>query len=138
MFIPLPRIILIPYRVIRSIFQANRENEKSDKDSRLAKWLATPEESLEEKDYQNDTVRKLQAAISAKRLVFLRYEGKEGSADRTVIPKKLFRRGQNIYLEAFCETKDEYRRFRIDKIKHMRVGRESTLEDKKEPRGQNS
>ncbi len=126
MFVPLPRIILIPYRIIRSLLQADPEKEQSDKDSGLAKWLGTPEESLEEKDYQNDSVRKLHVAISGKRSIFLTYEGKEGSTDRTVIPKKLFRRGQNIYLEAFCETKGEYRRFRVDRIKHMRVGQGST------------
>jgi len=39
MFIPIPRIILMPYRLIRLIYESLRKKGWSDEDKKVLKWL---------------------------------------------------------------------------------------------------
>ena len=121
MFIPLPRIILIPYRLIRLIYEILSKKGISDKDKKILKWLDKSDDQLRKQDYQIKYFNKLSTAIEDKRSVFLKYSGGDELAYREVLPERLFRRGEHVYLEAFCLKKMEYRIFRLDRIKYLRL-----------------
>ena len=120
MFIPLPRMILLPYRLIQLLYEILRKKGWSDDDRQVLRWLDQPNDPFRPNDYQVRYFNELSSAIKAKKLVFLKYSGKNGLTSRKVVPDRLFRRGNHIYLEAFCLKRKEYRRFRLDRIKHLR------------------
>lgn len=93
----------------------------SDEDKQVLKWLDKPDDPLRPQDYENTYFRELSHAIEAKKIVYLEYAGRKGISRRQVLPERLFRRGEHIYLEAFCLMRDQYRRFRLDRIKYLRV-----------------
>ncbi len=93
----------------------------SDEDKQVLKWLDKPDDPLRPQDYENTYFSELSHAIEAKKIVYLEYAGRKGISHRQVLPERLFRRGEHIYLEAFCLMRDQYRRFRLDRIKYLRV-----------------
>ena len=120
MFIPIPRIILMPYRLIQLIYESLRKKGWSDEDKKVLKWLDKPDDPLRPKDYRKNYFNELSTAIEAKKPIFLKYMGRNGLSSRKVLPERLFRRQEHIYLEAFCLKRREYRRFRLDRIKYLR------------------
>ena len=126
MFIPLPRIILIPYRLIRLVYDIIRKKRISYKDRKILKWLDKSDDPLRQQDYQMKYFNELSTAIENKKSVSLKYSGKGELTYREVLPERLFRRGEHVYLEAFCLKKSEYRRFRLDRIKYLRVVQNSS------------
>ena len=132
MFIPLPRIILIPYRLIRLVYDIIRKKRISYKDRKILKWLDKSDDPLRQQDYQMKYFNELSTAIENKKSVSLKYSGKGELTYREVLPERLFRRGEHVYLEAFCLKKSEYRRFRLDRIKYLRVDQNSSSTSKKE------
>ena len=119
MFIPLPRMILLPYRLI---YELLRKKGWSDEDKKVLKWLDKPDDPLRPEDYRVKYFNRLNTAIEAKKPILLKYSGSSGLTSRKVIPARLFRRGEYIYLEAFCLKKREYRRSRLDRIKYLAEG----------------
>ena len=93
----------------------------SDEDKAILRWLAKPDDPLRAQDSENRYFAELSRAIEAKKIVYLEYAGRKGISHRQVLPERLFRRGEHIYLEAFCLMRDEYRRFRLDRIKYLQV-----------------
>jgi len=93
----------------------------SDEDKEVLKWLNKPDDPLRPQDSENRYFAELSHAIEAKKIVYLEYSGKKGISHRRVVPERLFRRGGNIYLEAFCLMRNQYRRFRLDRIKYLQV-----------------
>jgi len=93
----------------------------SDEDKQVLKWLNKPDDPLRPQDSENRYFAELSRAIEAKKIVYLEYAGKKGISQRQVLPEQLFRRGKHIYLEAFCLMADEYRRFRLDRIKYLQL-----------------
>ena len=93
----------------------------SDEDKQVLKWLNKPDDSLRPQDYENTYFAELSHAIKAKKTVYLEYAGRKGISHRQVLPERLFRREDHIYLEAFCLMRNQYRRFRLDRIKYLRV-----------------
>jgi len=93
----------------------------SDEDKEVLKWLNKPDDPLRPQDSENRYFAELSHAIEAKKIVYLEYAGRKGISHRRVVPERLFRRGENIYLEAFCLMRNQYRRFRLDRIKHLQV-----------------
>ena len=91
----------------------------SDEDKQVLKWLDKPDDPLRPQDYENTYFSELSHAIEAKKIIYLEYAGRKGISHREVVPERLFRRRENIYLEAFCLMRDEYRRFRLDRIKYL-------------------
>jgi len=121
MYIPLPRIILLPYRLIvfliRSILQWIGYSEK---DKQVLRWLAEPDDPMRPQDYEVKYADQLIAAIETAKSVYIEYAEKENKiTSRTVVPERLFRRGDHIYVEAFCLKRNQYRRFRLDRIKYL-------------------
>jgi predicted DNA-binding transcriptional regulator YafY len=97
-----------------------RRKEWSDEDKQVLEWLEKPDDPLRPKDLQLKYFSGLNAAIEARRSVFLKYAGRKGLTSRTVLPERLFRRGEYIYLEAFCLKRRQHRRFRLDRIEYLR------------------
>ena len=93
----------------------------SDEDKQVLKWLDKPDDPLRPQDSENRYFAELSHAIEAKKIVYLEYAGRKGISHRQVVPERLFRRGEHIYLEAFCLMRDQYRRFRLDRIKYLQV-----------------
>jgi len=93
----------------------------SDEDKQVLKWLDKPDDPLRPQDSENRYFAELSGAIEAKKIVYLEYAGRKGISRRKVVPERLFRRGGNIYLEAFCLMRNQYRRFRLDRIKYLQV-----------------
>lgn len=121
MFIPLPRIILTPYRLIRLVYDILRKKGMSYKDRKILKWLDKSDDPLRQQDYQIKYFNELSTAIEDKKSVSLKYSGRDELNYRKVLPEGLFRRGEHVYLEAFCLKRMEYRRFRLDRIKYLQV-----------------
>lgn len=119
MFIPLSRAILLPYRLVRLLYEILRKNGWSDDDRQVLRWLDKPDDPFRPNDNRVKYFNELSSAVKAKKPVFLQYSGKAGLSSRKVVPDRLFRRGKHIYLEAFCLKQKEYRRFRLDRIKHL-------------------
>ena len=120
MFIPIPRMLLLPYCLIRLLYEILRKKGWSVEDRQVLKWLDKPDDPLRLNDYQEKYFNELRSAIKAKNSVFLKYSGKNGLTSRKVLPDRLFRRGNHIYLEALCLKRKEYRRFRLDRIRYLR------------------
>ncbi len=97
----------------------------SDEDKQLLKWLNKPDDPLRPQDYENRYFAELSHAIEAKKIVDLEYAGRKGISRRQVLPERLFRKGEHIYLEAFCLMRNQYRRFRLDRIKYLQVESDS-------------
>jgi len=119
LFFPLPWIILIPYWLIRGLLNLIGNRKYSERDKHVLKWLAKPDDPMSPQDYQNKRVVKIDTAIKKGQPVNLQYAGTDGFTSRVVRPERLFRRGKNIYMEAYCFKRKEYRCFRVDRIKYL-------------------
>jgi len=94
---------------------------RSDEDKQLLEWLNKPEDTLRPQDYEKKYFIELSHAIKAKKSVYIKYAGTKGITDREVLPERLFRKGEYIYLEAFCLLRNEYRTFRLDRIQYLQI-----------------
>ncbi len=65
-------------------------------------------------------------AIGARRRVVIDYAGEDGHAttDRTIRPLGLYFWGKVWTLAAWCELRDDFRSFRVDRIARPRLGDE--------------
>ena len=61
----------------------------------------------------------LKTAILAKKKVAFQYHSSEGSTQRTVEPIKLCFKGQSWYLYAFCTVRQDYRFFKLRRMKEL-------------------
>ena|SRR3990167_3882371 len=95
--------------------------EWSDENKQVLKWLNKPDDPLRPQDYENTYFAELSHAIEAKKIVYLEYAGTKDISHRKVLPERLFRRGEYVYLEVFCLMRNQYRRFRLDRIKDLSV-----------------
>ena len=125
MFIPIPRLILIPYRLIQLIYELICNKRWSDKNREIVEWRKKPEDLLRPEDYRIKHVTELRNAIEAKKAVHLKYSESKGLTYRKVLPKRLFRKGEYIYFEALCLKRRDYRRFRLNRIKYLKMDQKS-------------
>jgi hypothetical protein len=113
-----------------------RKKNVGFKDKKILKWLEKPDDPVRPEDYQIKYFNELSVAIKDKKSVSLKYSGKDELTYREVLPERLFRRGEHLYLEAFCLKRMEYRRFRLDRIKSLRLNQNSSSISKKERIGE--
>ena len=125
MFIPIPRLILIPYWLIRSIYELLRGKRWSDKHRKIVEWRKKPEDPLRPEDYRIKHVTELRTAIETEKPVRVKYSGSKGLTYRKVLPERLFRKGEYIYLEAICLKRMDHRRFRLNRITYLKMGQKS-------------
>jgi hypothetical protein len=93
MFIPLPRLILIPYWLIRFIYELLRGKRWADKHRKIVEWRKRPEDPLRQEDYRIRHVSELRTAIEREKAAYIEYAGSKGLTHRKVLPEKLFRKG---------------------------------------------
>ena len=125
MFIPLPRLILIPYWLIRSVYELLRRKIWADKHRKIIEWRKRPEDPLRPEDYRIRHVAELRTAIEGERAAYIKYAGSKGLTHRKVLPEKLFRKGDYIYLKALCLKRMDDRRFLLNRIKYLKIDRKS-------------
>jgi len=116
-------MILLPYWFIsflcQLIIRLIRRSKYSERDKQVRKWLAKPDDPLRPQDYRVKHAAKILGAIKARDSLYLKYVTEEGQSARSIRPERLFRRGNHIYVEAFCFRAGDYRRFRLDRIEHL-------------------
>lgn len=76
-------------------------------------WANADEEAL--------LFSQLKTAILGKIKVAFHYHSSEGSTQRTVEPMKLCFKGQSWYLYAFCTVRQDYRFFKLRRIKELEM-----------------
>ena len=76
------------------------------------------------RDAASDHFDVLHEAIGGRRRIVMDYAGEDGraSADRTVRPLGLYFWGKVWTLAAWCELRDDFRSFRVDRIRTPRLG----------------
>lgn len=72
----------------------------------------------------------LRAAIETRNRAFLSYRDAAGDAsERTVRPLGLFFWGQTWTLGAWCELREDFRTFRLDRVEHLDILRDHFVEE---------
>jgi predicted DNA-binding transcriptional regulator YafY len=124
-YIPLPWVILIPYRLVRLIWEWiwSAWTTLSKRDRSVLRWLSLPDHPIRPEDRQVKYFRELEHAIKTEQPVTFGHlnRGKEQS-HREVLPKRLLRRKKAIYCQAFDIHHEEYRVFRLDRMSALRIG----------------
>ncbi len=123
-YIPLPWVILIPYRLIRGIWALiwSDWNPLSKRDRSVVRWRSFPDHPIRPQDRQVKNFSELEDAIKTAQPVrfdYLNSSNKE--SHREGIPKRLFRRKEVVYCEAFDIFHEEYRVFRLDRMSDLKL-----------------
>ena len=103
-YIPLPWVILIPYRLIRGIWELIRLDWSplSKRDRSVLRWRSFGDHPIRPQDRQVKNFSQLEDAIKTAQLVTFGYlNSNSEESHREVFPKRLFRRKEVIYCEAF-------------------------------------
>lgn len=82
-------------------------------------WVEVDFSGWANADEEAKLFRMLKAAIIGKKKVAFHYHSSEGSTQRTVEPMKLCFKGQSWYLYAFCTVRQDYRFFKLRRIKKL-------------------
>jgi hypothetical protein len=99
----------------------------TNEDKQLLEWRHKSEDPLRPQDYETRYFDELRHAIEAEQVVYLKYVGTKGITEREVFPTRLFRKGEHVYLEAFCLLRNDYRTFRLDRIQYLQVEPNSSM-----------
>ena len=123
-YIPLPRIILIPYRLISGICRliSSDWRKLSKRDQSVLRWLSQSDHPIRPQDRRVRNFRELEHAIKTGQLVTFSYlnSSKEESR-RKILPKRLFRRKEAIYCQVLDSNHEEYRTFRLDRMGDLKI-----------------
>ncbi|MDO9209713.1 MAG: WYL domain-containing protein [Deltaproteobacteria bacterium] len=112
--------IFLPYNLIRFLLWLIFGRRKLiEKDKHVLKWLEKPDDPMRPQDYKVKRIAEINDLIKIGKSVYLKYAGTDGLTFRRVVPERLFRRGKNIYMDAFCLKEKDMRVFRLDRIKHL-------------------
>ena len=126
--IPLPCVILIPYRLIKAIWNLISSDWKilSKRDQSVLRWLSLPDHPIRPQDRQVKNFRELNHAIKTGLSVTFSYlNSSQEESHRMIFPKRLFRRKEVIYCQAFDTLHKEYRVFRLDRMSDLKIGVDS-------------
>lgn len=124
-YIPLPWIILVPYRLIKVIWKliSSDWRKVSKRDRSVIRWLSLPDHPIRPQDRQIKNFRELEHAIKTGHPVAFSYlNNSKKESHRKIFPKKLFRRKEVIYCQAFDTLSKEYRVFRLDRMSDLKIG----------------
>ena|SRR3989304_8867996 len=128
-YIPLPWVILIPYRLIRGIRELIRSDwtPLSKRDRSVLRWLSFPDHPIRPQDREVKNFWELEQAIKTGQPVTFSYlNSSEEESHREVSPRRLFRRKEVIYCRAFDTLHEEYRVFRLDRMSDLKIGVDKT------------
>ena len=124
-YIPLPWDILIPYRLIKAIWKLISSDRKtlSNQDQSVLRWLSLPDHPIRPQDRQVKNFRELDHAIKTGLSVTFSYlNSSKEESHRMIFPKRLFRRKEVIYCQAFDTLHKEYRVFRLARMSDLKIG----------------
>jgi predicted DNA-binding transcriptional regulator YafY len=124
-YIPLPWIILIPYRLIKVIWKLISSDWRmlSKRDRSVIRWLSLPDHPIRPQDRQLKNFRELEHAVKTGLHVTFSYlSSSNEESHRMIFPKRLFRRKEVIYCQAFDTLHEEYRVFRLDRMNDLKIG----------------
>ena len=124
-YIPLPWIILIPYRLIKVVWKliSSDWRKVSKRDRSVIRWLSLPDHPIRPQDRQIKNFRELEHAIKTGHPVAFSYlSSSKEESHRKIFPKKLFRRKEVIYCQGFDTLSEEYRVFRLDRMSDLKIG----------------
>lgn len=103
-YIPLPWDILIPYKLIKAIWKLISSDRKtlSNQDQSALRWLSLTDHPIRPSDRQTKNFRELNHAIKTGLSVTFSYlNSSKEESHRMIFPKRLFRRKEMIYCQAF-------------------------------------
>jgi len=124
-YIPLPWIILIPYRLISGILMliSSDWRKRSKRDRSVLRWLSKSDDPIRPQDQRVRKFRELERAIKTGQPVTFNYlNSSKVESRRKILPKRLFRRKEAIYCKAFDIPREEYRTFRLDRMSDLKIG----------------
>lgn len=84
-------------------------------------WVEVDFSGWANADEEAKRFSQLKTAIIGKKKVVFAYHGAEGSTQRTVEPMKLCFKGQGWYLYAFCMVRQDYRFFKLRRMKELKL-----------------
>lgn len=84
-------------------------------------WVEVDFSDWANADEEASVFNTLKAAILGKQAIAFLYHGEKNSAQRTVEPLKLCFKGQSWYLYAHCRLREDYRFFKLRRIKELSV-----------------
>ena len=123
-FIPLPWIILIPYRLISTILTliSSGWRKPSKRDRSVLRWLSQSDHPIRPQDRRVRNFRELEHAIKTEKPVTFNYlNSSKKESRRKILPERLFRVKDAIYCQAFDYHREEYRAFRLDRMSNLKI-----------------
>ena len=122
MFLPLPRTLLFPLRLLKLLWAwSQRSREWTQKDIHVLRWLRRRDDPIRPKDRAARNFDELtEAARNGSRLLIAYIDSDRKTSQRVIILERIFRRGERLYVEAFYPEIREYRRLRLDRIQSFR------------------
>ena len=123
--------ILSSIRAVNAVSFNDTEHEKVLK--KLNNLLGENDTDWIEVDFSNwgnaekekETFNNLKSAILSKRIVTFDYmSGKGEKINREVYPLKLYFKGQSWYMYGYCKIRDDYRFFKLRRIKDLCISKE--------------
>jgi len=123
-YIPLPWIILIPYRLISGICRliSSDWRKLSKRDRSVLRWLSQSDHPIRPQDRRVRNFSELEHAIKTEQPVTFNYlNSSKKESRRKIFPKRLFRRKEAIYCHAFDYHREEYRAFRLDRMSDLKI-----------------
>ena len=128
-YIPLPWVILLPYRLLRGIWQLIQLDwtTLSKRDRSVLRWLSFGDHPIRPQDQQAKNFRELEHAIKTGQPAMFSYlSSSKEESHREVVPERLFRRKEVVYCQAFDTFHEEYRVFRLDRMSDLKIGVDKT------------
>jgi len=130
-YVPLPWIILLSKRLLSGIWQPIRLAWKtvSKRDRSVLRWLTFPDHPIRPQDRHVKNFRELEHTIKTGQPVTFSYlNSRREDSHREVVPKRLFKRKEVVYCQAFDTLHHEYRVFRLDRISDLKIGMDKTID----------
>ena len=124
-YIPLPSFILIPYSLVKRTWRLITLGwpSLSKRDRSVLRWRSLWDHPIRIQDRRVRYFRDLEHAIETGQPVTLSYVNiSQEQSQRKIIPRRLFRRKEVIYCEAFDTLHEEYRVFRLDRMGDLKIG----------------
>ena len=107
-----------PERVLRKLNNILGENDTD--------WIEVDFSNWGNAEIEKETFNNLKSAILSKRIVKFDYmSGKGENINREVYPLKLYFKGQSWYMYGYCKIRENYRFFKLRRIKDLSISKET-------------
>ena len=89
-------------------------------------WIEVDFSNWGNAEREKEIFNSLKSAILSKRIVSFDYmSGKGENIKREVYPLKLYFKGQSLYMYGYCKIRDDYRFFKLRRIKDLCISKET-------------